>query len=330
MELSDQLRTDCPSNRILNSALDPLRWDVIPSVSAPGTFIVDVCEPAINANLPAYDSNPISINALLNTADYTEGSTQGRQLLSVGSSSIATTSAARNGCQRVITASGQLEIRTSRGEPRGLELQAEVGDPHSKRRRVDSFPYLDSSLSQPLSGVTHDQREARGSPTAGGANFSAVSQARSGRRVEAVGRKIARMAEVDKLESVLGAYLFEGNAASRMRHQEGSITLTDSVRLHLPYHEEDCKLEVWLYSSIREAISQTTMRPVEDWKNILGDFLFEAMKASNWRKEEVRIGMLDTRAVHIPFANGDEGSDCKVEVMLGFREGREVYNHIFL
>ena len=56
------------------------------------------------------------------------------------------------------------------------------------------------------------------------------------------------MANVDKLESTLGVYLFKGMSASRMRMGEenrGMMTLTDTVHLHLANQEgEDFRLEV--------------------------------------------------------------------------------------
>jgi hypothetical protein len=82
-----------------------------------------------------------------------------------------------------------------------------------------------------------------------------------------------------------------------------------------------------LCSSTGEGISQAKMRPVEDLRNILGDYLFEAMKASNWRKEEERTAMLAcTSAVHVSFPSGD---DSKLEVMLRFMRGKDVYAEIY-
>ncbi|KAF2175227.1 hypothetical protein K469DRAFT_78828 [Zopfia rhizophila CBS 207.26] len=140
---------------------------------------------------------------------------------------------------------------------------------------------------------------------------------------------MALMAEVAKLEDILGGYLFKGMKESRIRHREEerrSTTFTDAVRLHLADESgEDFKLEVWLYSSIGKAISQAkaNMRSVEDLRDMLGDYLFEAMKASNRRKEEERTGMLAcTSAVDVSFPSGKESSDdSKLEVMLNFETG---------
>ncbi|ESZ99226.1 hypothetical protein SBOR_0369 [Sclerotinia borealis F-4128] len=114
----------------------------------------------------------IPINALLNQADCIAGSTQGQQLLSVGNSSIQ-------------IASEQPEIG-SRGEKRGLESQAEVYDPSSKHRRIDTLPSHGSSLTEEFdspqppqapSEVTHDQEGVTGSPPLGNANTSTIFQA---------------------------------------------------------------------------------------------------------------------------------------------------------
>jgi hypothetical protein len=146
--------------------------------------------------------------------------------------------------------------------------------------------------------------------------------------------EIAIMAEVDKLESTLGGYLFKGMNESRMRHREkdgGMMSFTDTVRLHFAYHEgEDFKLEVWLCSSIGKAISQAKTKSAEDLSNMLGDYLFGAMKASNRRREGGTTEMSDcARTIDVSFPNGDDGSDCKVEVMLCFVRGKDVYENIY-
>ena len=198
--------------------------------------------------------------------------------------------------------------------------------------QAENASSLDSSLSQTSIGLIHDQGGASGKTDA---NFSAVSQARGARQVEAGETNIAMMAEVDKLESTLGGYLFKGMDASRMRNGEkdgGMTTLTDTVRLHLAYQEgEDFKLEVWLCSSIGKAISQAKMRSVEDMRSMLGDYLFKAMEASNRKQEEETTAISEsTGAVNVSFHDGDESSDCKVEVMLNFGAGLYVYEKIYL
>ncbi|KAF2174771.1 hypothetical protein K469DRAFT_766999 [Zopfia rhizophila CBS 207.26] len=138
---------------------------------------------------------------------------------------------------------------------------------------------------------------------------------------------MARLAEVEKLESILRSYLFAGIKASRMRYWEedmGPMTLTNTVRLHPARKEDkDFKLEVWLCSSIGNAISEAKMRLVEDLRTMLGDYLFKAMKTSNQRKEEERIGMLAcTSAVDVSFPSGKDSSDnSKLEVTLNFEKG---------
>jgi hypothetical protein len=157
-------------------------------------------------------------------------------------------------------------------------------------------------------------------------------QAQDTNNVEAGGRQMAVMAavmaEVNKLESKLGCYLFKGMNASNMRRREGTMSLTDAVRLHLASQAgEDFKLEVWLCRSIGEDISHAEIRLVEDWKKILGDYLFEAMKASNWRKEEEKNGISEqTSAVQVSFPSSE---DSKLEVMLRFTTGKDMYTEIY-
>jgi hypothetical protein len=118
---------------------------------------------------------------------------------------------------------------------------------------------------------------------------------------------------------------------------------------------EDFKLEVWLCLSVGKAISQAkknftpselgrrsgladnaenrledVTKPVEDLRSILGAYLFEAMKASIWRKEEEKAGMaIGTSAVDVSFPDRDDGTDCKVVVMLGFGAGVDVFAKIY-
>jgi len=97
---------------------------------------------------------------------------------------------------------------------------------------------------------------------------------------------MARMATVDKLESILGSRLFEAIEASRMRYQGGSISLTDCRRSHIAYREgEDFKVELWLCPSIGKAVSQTATKSIQECKHILGEYLLEAVESSNRRKK---------------------------------------------
>ncbi len=121
---------------------------------------------------------------------------------------------------------------------------------------------------------------------------------------------------------------------SQMRHREkdrGMMSFTETVRLHFGYREgEDFKLEVWLCSLVGRAISQAKMRSVEDLRSMLGDYLFDAMKASIWREEEERKGVSDcTGAVDVSFPNGEDGSDCVMGVMLNFVMGIRVFESIY-
>ncbi|KAF2188770.1 hypothetical protein K469DRAFT_70544 [Zopfia rhizophila CBS 207.26] len=192
----------------------------------------------------------------------------------------------------------------------------------------------DSSLSQPLIGPMY-QRGATEEASPGTANFRAVPQAQNASQVEASDMNMALTAVVAKLESILGGYLFEGVKESRIRHREKdrrSMTFTDAVRLHLAYEEgEDFKLEVWLCSSIGKAISEANKRSVKDLRNMLGEYLFEAMKASNRRKEEERMGMSAcTGAVDVSFPSGEDSSDdSKLEVILNFERGWNIWAEVF-
>jgi hypothetical protein len=195
-------------------------------------------------------------------------------------------------------------------------------------KRLSSIDESDGSGQKRKSGADQDGHNGIEAAEA------EVPPAQDTPQVEASGTNIAMVAQVDKLEVTLGDYLFKGMDATRLRHREKDgrmMRFTDTVHLHLAYQEgEDFKLEVWVCSSIGKAISQAKMTSVEDLRSMLGDYLFEAMDASNWRMEEKRKGMLKfTRAVDVFFPNGDDGSDCKVEVVLNFGTGTSVYENIY-
>ena len=221
------------------------------------------------------------------------------------------------------TAGGQPEIWSSRAGSTGSESQAEVLDHYRERRRADSIPSLDSALSQPSIRSAYRQGGVVEETILGGAEAQVVSD-----------MKIAIMAELDKLESPLRVYLFEGINTSRMRHQEKErqcMRFTDTVRLHVAYRPgEDIKLEMWLCASIGNDILQAMIGSAEALRNVLGDYLFEAMKTSNWWKEEERKGIRDFGgAIKVSFPDGHDGSDCKVEVLLGSEMGLELYKNAF-
>lgn len=206
-------------------------------------------------------------------------------------------------------------------------------DPAAVNLQAGNESSLDSSLPQTLVGLAHDQREATGKTGPVDPDFRELSRAQDARQVGS-GMKIAILAEVDKLESTVGGYLFKGMNETYMRLREkdgGRMTLTDTVRLHLAYQEgEDFKLEVWLCSSVGKAISEARLRSVEDLRDMLGNYLFEAMEASNWRKEEEERGISEcTGAIDVSFPNGEDGSDCKMRVLLNFVMGIRVFERIY-
>lgn len=303
--------------------------------------------------IPGGTSN--SIGALLNAAEHISAVTQGHQSPFVRSSSIADGTDSTSpellvpeGSQPFT--SDQPEIWSNRWEPGSLEPQGEALESHRKRRRIDSFPpssenrgsiataedlagvnaqaenisILDSSDLQPPGAPISDQQ---------GTTKVTGSKAQGPRQV-AGSVETAIMADVEKLDSRLGGYLFEGLGATRMRHRENQrrvTRFTDTVRLHVAHREgEDFKLEVWVALSIGKAIAQAKMKSIDDLETLLGGYLFEAMKASNWRKEEERTKLPGcTGAVNVSLPNADDDSDCKVEVMLSFEAGQFMWAELF-
>ncbi|KAF9776455.1 hypothetical protein IL306_005354 [Fusarium sp. DS 682] len=146
-------------------------------------------------------------------------------------------------------------------------------------------------------------------------------------------QRVAVMADVDKAKGYLRGYLFMGTKLSHMRKQEEhrqSTRLTDTVRLHLPAEvDEDCMLEVRVCRSIGDAISEARATSMGDLTEMLGDYLFGAMGSSHWREEEKSNGMLETtNAVRVlPCEDGSE--DQKLEIILCFETGKELYTNVF-
>ncbi|KAF7870019.1 hypothetical protein EAF04_004803 [Stromatinia cepivora] len=279
--------------------------DVVPALPGP-QLPIPRREPTIDTNSTTPHIN-ISIGALLNTADYIAGSSQSQQLSTTGNSSIQIASGAvLSGHEQDSTADEQAEIGSSGWDAIGLESQAEADGPPSKQRRVDTIPSLDSSFPQPSSGITYNQHE--------GATESSTHDVKS---------NVAIMGEVCKWESYLGAHLFK-----YLDQKQRCGRYTNAVRLHLRLSkDDDYRLEVWLCSSIKQALSQAISQAktglFEDLRYILGDYLFEAAKASNWNKDQEMIGIsLGTSFV-------DDGSNCKMEVMLSSKIGAEIHANVF-
>jgi hypothetical protein len=73
------------------------------------------------------------------------------------------------------------------------------------------------------------------------------------------------------------------------------------------------------------------MRSVKDLKNILGDYLFNTIKASNQRKEKEKIGIsVYTSAINISFPSvKDSSNNNRLKVILNFKIGHYVYTEVY-
>ncbi|KAK0120233.1 hypothetical protein ONS95_011639 [Cadophora gregata] len=162
-----------------------------------------------------------------------------------------------------------------------------------------------TSLTAPIGPIPGQGGMAAEESGPGDVNFH-VPQVQHGYQVKAIKPIIAEVAEVSKLADVLGSYLFEGMNKSQMRHREKDerfVPFTKTILLHLCFGSgEDFKLDVWLCSSVGRAISQAQMGSVEALRSMLGDYLFDAMKASVWRQREETQRVSDrTEAVQVFF-----------------------------
>ncbi|PQE16260.1 hypothetical protein CJF31_00012165 [Rutstroemia sp. NJR-2017a BVV2] len=156
-------------------------------------------EPTIDTIPTTPHNNSISIDTLLNAADYIAGSPQSQQLSTTRNSSIQIASgAALSGYEQDSTVDEQAEIGSS--NTNGLEAQAKAYSPPSIRRRLGSFSESDLSLPQQSSGITWDGEIATGSTILGNTNISIVSQAEDARQIG-----VTQTVEGDTLDSSIGA-----------------------------------------------------------------------------------------------------------------------------
>jgi hypothetical protein len=135
------------------------------------------------------------------------------------------------------------------------------------------------------------------------------------------------MADMDVMENCVGNRLYRAVQASRMRLGEQG-RLTKAFPLYLARDSgEDFVLEIWMCSSHGRSISEEEKRmtSVEDWRTILGEYLYAAMMTSKSRGIEEDAGELNTNAVRLSFPNGDN-YDSKLEVKINFDVGLTVWN----
>lgn len=141
---------------------------------------------------------------------------------------------------------------------------------------------------------------------------------------------VAEIADLDKIESYLGHYLYLRVQASHTRRTEelDGFKGTNAVRLYLA-HElgEDFRLEVMINTLYAKPVSENA-RSIDDWEEILGTFLYAGMKASRSRKVEENLGLKPTGAARISLPE-DGAYDSKLNVMLDFDTGYKAWLGLF-
>jgi hypothetical protein len=130
----------------------------------------------------------------------------------------------------------------------------------------------------------------------------------------------ATMSDRNALTKYLGGSSFEGVQESYMA-KLGTPPVSLAVRLRLASGaHEDFVLELWLGPSYGSSVSESlrTMTSVEDWKPLLGDFLYTAMLTS-------RLGTTgEDGAVKISSPFGSS-FDYRLRVAMRFKEGNEFW-----
>lgn len=128
------------------------------------------------------------------------------------------------------------------------------------------------------------------------------------------GELTAIMADVGKVESIVGPFLRTGLKTSWLRKTERGRSLTEAVRLHMaPGLGRDFRLEICIGFCAGQTVSQL-ISTGDCLRDILGDYLYAATEASE-AKPSVRLTWI--------------AMDCKLDLMLGFKEGHEIYNTVF-
>lgn len=148
-------------------------------------------------------------------------------------------------------------------------------------------------------------------------------------------KRVAVLADMNKLLPLLQRFIFVGNKLSHKRKAElrGGLPrtgLSDTVRLHLyPINGEDCMLQVRVCRSVGEEILMAKEAPFEDMVDMFGDYLFDGMEASHCRRQEKSADVVGTtNAVHVVPCN-DGTPDMLLELRLGFETAAKIYEDVF-
>ncbi len=121
-------------------------------------------------------------------------------------------------------------------------------------------------------------------------------------------------ADVGKVEDIVGHFLRIGLNTSLVRKNEGGSRLTKAVCLHMaPVKDEDFRLEIWIGFWTGQTVSQL-MSTAGDLRDVLGDYLYEVTESSR-TKPSVQLTRVEM--------------DFKLELMLGFAEGFEIFQTVF-
>jgi hypothetical protein len=95
------------------------------------------------------------------------------------------------------------------------------------------------------------------------------------------------------------------------------------VYLHLPIAQGDFTLEVFQHPTYGDCVLETGKLSIEPLRCLLGDFLFEAMMNSTYRRDEEARGKLVTSAVVIL---KDDNGDKRLRVKANFDAGAQIWN----
>jgi len=139
------------------------------------------------------------------------------------------------------------------------------------------------------------------------------------------------VAVVAALENILSNFLFAGMNLSYTRRKDTVSTITKAVRLWSPpYRGEDIPLDICMEPPFAKCILALKKELVKDLRSVLGNFLFEAIRASRRRTQEVEEGkLIYTSAVEVIGDIGDESAESQVRIMMEFSAGMSIWQDAF-
>ncbi|KAF7906117.1 hypothetical protein EAF00_000396 [Botryotinia globosa] len=351
MELSRQLGADVLASQILDSVLEPFRWEVIdttaiaaslnikpkpfsggPSARGPPTWGSSAGDPSIRGSSV---KDPSTMGSFVKGPFVKGLSVKGPsargpsiKIQFAGSSSTGGSSAE----SRPIGASPFIEASPSGIKNVSISSilnPSEAARSYNKAESSDTLVNLepdkeerdiDSSLKPYNSG---EKRKRVDSVTASDSKTDCIPPQSVSER-----RSLVGLCPVDRnrMENILGKRLVDGMMRSRKRLRDDNHQFTDAIRVIAPFSDitQDFIYKIWICSSVGKDISEIIMRGCDDLRELFPDIILNGIETSLYRQEEERQKEPGSPYGFkiFPYSNNDD--DYEVEIRLGFTIGQIV------